>query len=771
MGNAVLKIYGMTCTLCSILIESRLRALEGVNSIAVSYASEKAVVKFDSEKLSLDLIKKAIEQLGFSVTEKDIGAIGIKRNKSELQKLKRLLIISSILTFPMLLAMILGGVGFCHDYFFPGAEKSDIAYALDYLRFKARLLHDWRLQLALATPVQFIIGFKFYKSTFYSLRWRKITMDMLVVIGSSAAYFYSLYTSIYDSNLIVSGMKNIYFEASAVIITFVLLGKYLEALSKKRTSSAIQSLLVLRPQFASILRDYKEVQIPVDQVAVGDIVIVKPGEKIPVDGIILEGYSAVDESMLTGESLPIDKKENDCVTGASINKYGSFKFRATKVGSETFLSQIIRVTEEAQSSKAHIQKIADKVCSYFIPAVISIAIITFLAWFFIVFDHNFFIVDKPIIYAVAVIVVSCPCALGLATPTAIILSLGIGVKNGILIKSGESLERAYKINTIVFDKTGTLTTGKLKVSDVISLYDTEQNFSKDYVLNLAANAERRSEHPIGQAIYNSACNRAGFVGTEPATFTAIPGKGIRSTIDEKEILIGSAAFLQENGIELNFKEEILSDLYNERKIVVLMSIDGEVHAIFALTDEVKEDAIDVVKELKNSGIEIIMLTGDNYKTANSMANKLGIEKVIAEVLPESKSQVIATLKNSGKFVAMVGDGINDAPALATSDIGISIHSGTDVAIETADIVLINDSLMSIPYAIKLSKKTIHKIKQNLFWAFIYNAIGIPFAATGNLSPVVASAAMALSSVSVVMNSLLLFRSTKKHYISKRKLLK
>ncbi len=761
MESSVLKIFGMTCTLCSILIESRLKALEGVNSIAVSYAAEKAIVKFDSKIVNLDSIKKVIEQLGFSVAEKDREDICSKEKKSEQEKLKKLLIISSVLTLPLLLAMILGGLGFCHDYFFPDAQRSTFAYVLDYLRFKARLLHDWRLQLALATPVQFIIGFKFYKSAFYSLRWRKITMDLLVVIGSSAAYLYSLYTSIYDSNLIASGMKNIYFEASSVIITFVLLGKYLEALSKKRTSSAIQSLLALRPQAATVLRDKKEVQIPIDEVVVGDIVIVRPGDKIPVDGIILEGYSAVDESMLTGESLPIDKKETDTVTGASINKYGSFKFRATKVGSDTFLAQVIKVTEEAQSTRAPIQKIADKVCAYFIPAVISIAIITFLVWFFIIFDHNFFLIDKPIIYAVAVIVVSCPCALGLATPTAIMVGLGIGTKSGILIKTGEALERAYKIDTVVFDKTGTLTTGKMKLSHCILLSGTKQSYSKDYVLNIAANAESRSEHPIGQAIYLSVSTLDAFVETEPEAFTTIPGKGIMSKVDGKQIFIGSAAFLQENGIEVNIPDDIMVPLHNEGKIVVLMTINNEVYAILALTDEVKENANDVVRKLSNIGIDVVMLTGDNYRTACSVANKLGIKNIIAEVLPEKKSQVINSIKSTGKVVAMVGDGINDAPALATADVGFSIHSGTDVAIETADIVLLNDNLMSIPYAIELSKKTIRKIKQNLFWAFIYNAIGIPFAATGNLSPVVASAAMALSSVSVVMNSLLLFRSIKK----------
>ncbi|MDF2989193.1 MAG: heavy metal translocating P-type ATPase [Eubacterium sp.] len=766
MESVVLKVYGMTCTLCSIAIESSLNSIDGIKNASVSYASEKAILNYDKDKVSIDNIKSTIEKLGFSVFENNLDSScekkgfieneDKKRRFSELQKLKRLVIISSILTFPMLLAMILGGIGFCHDYFFPGARRSTVSLVLDYLRFKARLLHDWRLQLVLATPVQFIIGFKFYKSAFYALRWKKVTMDLLVVLGSSAAYFYSLYTSIYDNNLLQSGMKNIYFEASAVIITFVLLGKYLEALSRKKTSSAIESLLSLRPKTAAVIRNMQELELPIDQVMVDDIVLVKPGEKIPVDGVIIEGSSAVDESMLTGESIPVDKNVNDYVTGASLNTYGSFSFRATKVGSDTLLAQIIKITEEAQASKARIQKIADRVSTFFIPAVITMAVLTFLVWFFVIFDHSFFLIDKPIIYAVAVIVVSCPCALGLATPTAIMVGIGKAVRNGILIKKGEDLESAHKINTVVFDKTGTLTTGKLSLTDFIIINEDKHKLSKHYLLNLAANVQKNSEHPIGKAIYDSVSVSRDFTKMTVSSFEAVPGKGIQANIDRRQVKIGSAVFVNDKGLD-EIPDDSLLPLYAQGKIVVFMIVDNLLCAVLALTDVIKPNSRQVVLELEKSGIEVVLLTGDGEKTANSVADSLGIKNVYAGVLPESKSRIIASLKSSGKVVAMVGDGINDAPALATADLGISIHSGTDVAIETADIVILNDNLMSIPFTIRLSRLTMKKIKQNLFWALIYNTIGIPIAATGHLSPVIASAAMALSSVSVILNSVLLHR--------------
>ncbi len=688
----------------------------------------------------------------------------------------------------MLLAMLLGGIGFCHDYFFPSADKSTAAYIIDYLRFKARLLHDWRLQLVLATPVQFIVGFKFYKNAFYSLRWKKATMDLLVVIGSSAAYFYSLYTSLYDNNLLQSGMKNIYFEASSVIITFVLLGKFLEAKSRKSTSMAIESLLSLKPKLATVIRNYEEVQIPIDEVSVGDIVVVRPGEKVPVDGIIIEGSSAVDESMLTGESLPVEKNTNDIVTEASLNTYGFIKIRATRVGSDTLLSQIIKVTEEAQSSKASIQKTADKVSAFFIPAVLIISLITFITWFYIL-DYSIFLIDTPIINAVAVIVVSCPCALGLATPTAIMSGMTRAMKNGILIKSGDVLEKAYKINTVVFDKTGTLTTGKLTLSDFIVINQNSHNLSKEKLINLAVNAQKGSEHPIGKAICSAVMGSENYAEIPVKDFRAIHGKGIYATVDDIETRIGSKAYIHEYRLshspekelkkrlespeQLDSKElfeseeleefeglaepelESLEALHSDGKILVFMAVNNILCAVIVLSDEIRDGSYQVVKQLQQTGVQVVLLTGDSEKTAKQVAAKLDIDTVISGVLPEEKLQVISSLKKKGNPVAMVGDGINDAPSLAAADIGISIHSGTDAAIETADIVILNDNLTSIPYTFKLSRLTMRKIKQNLFWAIIYNAIGIPFAATGRLSPVIASAAMALSSVCVIINSLLL----------------
>ncbi len=750
MESAVLKIYGMTCTLCSISIEARVGSIDGVEKITVSYAAEKAFLNYNKDKVDLNLIKNNIEKLGFSVSDSLSDQTNQKKRHSELQKLKRLLLISAILTFPMLLAMLLGGIGFCHDYFFPGAEKSTTAYIIDYLRFKARLLHDWRLQLVLATPVQFIVGFKFYKNAFYSLRWKKATMDLLVVLGSSAAYFYSLYTSLYDNNLLQSGMKNIYFEASSVIITFVLLGKFLEAKSRKSTSMAIESLLSLKPKLATVIRNSEEIQIPIDEVSVDDIVMVRPGEKVPVDGIIIEGSSAVDESMLTGESLPVEKNTNDTVTGASLNTYGFIKIRATRVGSDTLLSQIIKVTEEAQSSKANIQKTADKVSAFFIPAVLFVSIITFFTWFYIL-DYSIFLIDIPIINAVAVIVVSCPCALGLATPTAIMSGMTRALKSGILIKSGDVLEKAYKIDTVVFDKTGTLTTGMLTLSDFIVINQKSHNLPKERLLNLAANAQKGSEHPIGKAICSAVMGSENYAEMPVKDFRAIHGKGIYAAVDGIDTRIGSKAYIQEYGLSPSPEKELHSD----GKILVFMAVNNTVCAVLVLSDEIRAGSYQVVKQLQQSGIQVVLLTGDGEKTAKQVAAKLNINTVISGVLPEEKLQVISSLKKKGNLVAMVGDGINDAPSLAAADIGISIHSGTDAAIETADIVILNDNLTSIPFIFKLSRLTMRKIKQNLFWAIIYNAIGIPFAATGRLSPVIASAAMALSSVCVIINSLLL----------------
>ncbi len=764
MESIVLKIYGMTCTLCSISIEARLGTLEGIHKVNVNYSAEKVFVDYDSNKIDKARIRNNIEKLGFTVYDSISENTDQKQRRTEQQKLRRLLVFASVLTFPMLLAMILGGIGFCHDYFFPGAEKSSFSYIIDFLRFKARILHNWRLQLVLATPVQFIAGFKFYKNAFYSLRWKKPTMDLLVVLGSSAAYFYSLYTSVYDNNLISSGMKNIYFEASSVIITFVLLGKYLEACSMRKTTLALEKLLTLKPKTATVIRDSDEVQIPLDEVLVNDILIVRPGEKIPVDGIIIEGSSSVDESMLTGESLPVDKSVNDTVTGASMNLFGSFKLRAVNVGGNTLLSQIIKLTQEAQSSKTNIQKAVDKVSKYFIPSVLMISLATFLIWFGI-FDYSLFLIDKPLIYAVSVIVIACPCALGLATPAAIMSGMSKAIRAGILIKNGEILEKANEINTVVFDKTGTLTSGKLILTDFIVINRTIHNLSKDYLLNIASNVQKFSEHPVGKAIQNSYLKETYLKETSVenmavSDFEAIPGKGVYSVVDGFEVRIGSLEYLHQfNAIEgIDAIEVDLDKLYSEGKVVVLMALNKTPCAVIALADEIRTRSAHIVEELKASGKSVVMLTGDCRKTAEYVASKLGIDNVISGVLPEGKSQAITLLKQQGKIVAMVGDGINDAPALAAADIGISFHSGTDIAIETSDIVILSDSLTPVPLFFKITGITMRKIKQNLFWAIFYNAIAIPYAASGHLSPVIASSAMAFSSVCVILNSLLILKS-------------
>jgi len=753
-----LKIYGMTCTLCSITIEAGLERLSGIGSVRVSYATEKAFLEYDPDIVQISDIKKKIEKMGFSVAENENERAknGLARSEIERNKLKNTFILSAVLSLPMILAMILGGLGFCHDTYVDVTGQTKFAALVESIRVRTIILHDWKLQLALATPVQFIVGYRFYKSSFYALRARKATMDLLVAIGTTASYFYSLYVSLFEEVAVIYGMKNIYFEASSVIITLVLLGKYLEAVAKGKTSRALQALIELRPKTARVIRDGVENDVPVEEVLAGDVIIVKPGEKIPVDGIIVEGYSTVDESMLTGESLPVDKKENDFVTGASLNKYGAFKYKATQVGNETTLAKIIKMVEEAQSSKAPIQKVADEVSGYFIPFVLLSAAATFLIWFFVIYHHIVFLIDKPILYAVSVLVVSCPCALGLATPTAIMVGMGKGAQNGILIKNGEELEKACKINMVVLDKTGTLTTGKPEVTDII-LLNRNKGLAEDHVLLLAATAEKKSEHPLGTAIYELGKEKAGRELGEAEKFEAVPGKGVIAVIQDKTVLIGTEKLMAEHKIRAKNAEEILSSLQGKGKTAVFMAVDGVLTAVIALSDQIKNEAGAVVQALEKMGVEVFMLTGDNRETARSVADQVGIKNVIAQVLPEHKAGEIEKLRKQGKVVAMVGDGINDAPALAVADVGFAVGTGADVAVETGGIVLLKGDLMAIPAAILLSKRTMRKIKQNLFWAFIYNLIGIPFAAMGNLNPVIAAAAMAFSSVSVLLNSLSLKR--------------
>ena len=719
-----LKVTGMSCAACSAKIERKLGKTEGINKAAVNLSTERANILYNSSVISDSDMINIIRGLGYNAERMEETSQDKEKQQreKEVSELKRTLIISTVLSAPLVLAMILGLTG------------------LDtpWLSF----LHNQYFQLLIATPVQFIIGFRFYRHAYYALRSKSANMDVLISMGTSAAYFFSLYNVFFEQAQ-PGMMKNLYFEASAVIITLILLGKYLEAVAKGKTSEAIKKLMGLQAKTARVIRNGTEQDIPIEDVQLGDVIIVRPGEKIPVDGRIVEGNSSIDESMLTGESLPVEKLQGDFVIGATINKFGTFRFEATKIGKDTALSQIIKMVEDAQGSKAPIQKIADKVSGIFVPVVLGIALLTFLVWILVSGD-----ITRAIVSAVAVLVIACPCSLGLATPTAIMVGTGKGAETGILIKGGEYLEMAYRLNAVVLDKTGTITKGQPEVTDIISLgrYDDKE------ILRLAAMAEKSSEHPLGVAIYQYGKEKLGEVN-DPGKFEAIPGRGIKASIDNKEIYIGTRKLMTEKGVNLGNIESDIAKLEDEGKTAMLVAIDNTLEALIAVADTLKESSRDAIEELKKIGIDVYMITGDNKRTALAIARQVGITNVLAEVLPENKALEVEKLKAEGKVVAMVGDGINDAPALATADIGMAIGTGTDVAIEAADITLMRGDLRTIPAAIRLSRKTMKKIKQNLFWAFFYNIIGIPFAALGFLNPIIAGGAMAFSSVSVVSNSL------------------
>ncbi|WP_250229169.1 heavy metal translocating P-type ATPase [Anaeropeptidivorans aminofermentans] len=728
-----LKITGMSCAVCAGKIEKKLSKMEGVTSAGVNLATEEAFIIYDGAKLSKSEIVKAIEGLGYGVIEtteekaETTEELFEKEKEKEAKSLKRDLIISIALSAPMLLGMILGFAGI-HNSF-------------------TNVLHNEYFQFILATPVQFYIGRRFYKNAFNAVKNGGSNMDVLVALGTTAAYALSIYNGfIAPTDMVHMGMKEIYFESSAVIITLILLGKYLESSAKGRTTEAIKKLMGLQAKAARILRDGAEVEIPIGDVAIGDIIIVKPGEKIPVDGIIVSGSSSVDQSMLTGESIPVEKKEGDFVIGATINKLGSFHMRAEKVGKDTALSQIVKMVEQAQGNKAPIQKIADRVSGIFVPAIIVIAIITFIGWALYSGDYQ-----QAIINAVAVLVIACPCSLGLATPTAIMVGTGLGAEKGILIKGGEYLESACNANTVVFDKTGTITKGEPVVTDVITLGE----MTEEEVLSYAASAEKSSEHPLGEAIYKYVEeNKIPLYETKD--FKAIPGKGIYALIEGKEVYIGTRKLIEDKHSEK--AESEASRLENEGKTAMFVVVSNKLQGIIAVADTIKETSAEAVKLLKDAGIDVYMITGDNLRTAKAIAKQAGIDKVLAEVLPENKAEEIERLKKEGKKVIMVGDGINDAPALVAADIGMAMGTGTDIAIEAADITLLRGDLKSVYQAINLSRKSMRKIKQNLFWAFFYNVVGVPFAAFGLLTPIIAGAAMAMSSVSVVTNSLTLKRA-------------
>lgn len=732
MKTDTLHVTGMTCANCSSRVERMLAKAPGVTSANVNLTTEQATVEHDDTVSMPDLIQ-VVEKAGYgAVPAADVSREEIKKEKaSEMKSLKRDFIISAILTIPLVVGMIFSMLGF------HGPVVS--------------FLHNPWVQLILATPVQFVIGARFYRNAWHALRGGGTNMDVLVSIGTTSAYLLSIYNGFF-SPMAGGHMPDLYFESSMTVITLILLGKYMEARAKGKTSEAIDKLLKLSPKTARIIRDGAEVEIPIEEVKVGDTVVVRPGEKIPVDGTITEGNTSIDESMLTGESLPIDKSVGDDVVGASINKTGAFRFTVTRVGNNTVLAQIVKSMEDAQSQKAPIQGVADKVTVFFVPAVLVIACITLVAW--LISGAPF---SDSLIHAVSVLVIACPCALGLATPTAIMVGTGKAAEYGVLVKGGEALESTGKITTVLLDKTGTITEGKPVITDVSAPQNTEE------VLRLAGAAEALSEHPLGQAIAKGAAEKLGTLPTA-TDFTSITGRGISATVENHQILVGTRTLLKESGVDYESAEEKANALEKQGKTAMFVAIDGKIAGIIAVADTVKPSSKEAIHIMQDQmGLEVMMITGDNVYTAVAIAKQVGIEHVLAEVLPDEKAKKVEGVRKNGiegkrpenQCVAMVGDGINDAPALVTADVGMAMGTGTDIAMEAADITLMNGDLTTIPKAILISKRTLRKIKQNLFWAFIYNIIGIPFAALGFLSPALAGAAMAFSSVSVVTNSLTL----------------
>ena len=746
LNQTIIPISGMTCASCAKAVERSVGKLDGVQTVDVNFATEKASISYIPEKVKLSEIKEAIKKAGYEPQDAEnknaVDEDKIRKEK-EVKSLWIKFIVSAVFAVP-LFYIAMGQM--IKEPFGPLPLPQIINPDINPLNFGL-------IQLFLTIPIV-IAGYKFYTIGTKAILSKSPNMDSLIAIGTGAALSYSLYSLYLTFNGDMMAIHNMYFESAGVIITLVLLGKFLESVAKGKTSEAIKKLMGLSPKTAIIIKDNKEIEIPIEEVEVGDVIVVKPGSKIPVDGIVVEGHTSVDESMLTGESIPVEKSVGSHVVGASINKNGTIKFKAEKVGSDTAISQIIKLVEDAQGSKAPIAKLADVISGYFVPIVFAIAVIVSIAWFISGKDIEF-----ALSIFIAVLVIACPCALGLATPTAIMVGTGKGAENGILIKGGEALESTHKINTIVFDKTGTITEGKPVVTDII----TDGDINKDELLKIAASAEKGSEHPLGEAIVKEGEKKnLGLYNIDK--FVAIPGHGIEVEIESKGILLGNKKLMQDRKIALRKLEEISDKLAAEGKTPMYIAINNKIAGIIAVADIVKESSAKAIMKLHDMGIEVAMITGDNKKTADAIARQVGIDKVLAEVLPQDKSSEVKKLQSEGRFVAMVGDGINDAPALAQADIGMAIGSGTDVAMESADIVLMKSDLMDVPTAIKLSRSTMRNIKENLFWAFAYNVIGIPIAAGvlylfGGplLNPVIAALAMAFSSTSVLLNALRLKR--------------
>ncbi|GCL35674.1 copper-translocating P-type ATPase [Sphaerospermopsis reniformis] len=744
MNNITLKLKGMSCASCANNVEQAILAVPGVIECNVNFGAEQATINYEPKQTNLTEIKAAIEDAGYSSFsmveaqgEDDVAQV---QKIAEEQELK--------------LKLWTGGI--ISTFLFVGSLPMMTGLKLPFI--PDFLHHPW-LQLILTTPVQFWCGGSFLRNGWKSLKHHTATMDTLIALGTGAAYFYSVVVTLFPSFFISQGLEtHVYYEVAAMVVTLILLGRFLEHRARGQTSEAIRKLIGLQAKTARVVRDGKEIDVPIQDVIINDIILVRPGEKIPVDGEVIDGNSMVDEAMVTGESLPVKKQPGDEVIGATINKTGSFKFKATRVGKDTFLAQIVKLVQEAQGSKAPIQRLADQVTGWFVPAVIAIAIATFLIWFN--FTGNF---TLSLITMVGVLIIACPCALGLATPTSVMVGTGKGAENGILIKDAQSLELAHKIKTIVLDKTGTLTQGKPTVTDFVTAKGTA-NQNEMNLLKLAASVERNSEHPLAEAVVKYAESQQVNL-TEVTDFLAVAGCGVQGIVNHHSVQIGTERWLNELAINTDALQEYKIAWETGGKTVILIAVDGELAGIMGIADALKPSSTAAVKTLQKMGLEVVMLTGDNQPTAEAIAHQVGISQVFAQVRPDQKAAIVKSLQSKiqnpkSKIVAMVGDGINDAPALAQADVGIAIGTGTDVAIAASDITLISGDLQAIVTAIQLSRATINNIQQNLFFAFIYNIIGIPVAAGilypifgWLLNPILAGAAMALSSVSVVSNAL------------------